>query len=327
MRGPTSRRLGRLWSLAHFRLVCTLLAACVVGSASVRGAAAAGAALYEHWSDGRGEINTYQIAEERYGEVRDGHAILVYVSEELNRHSYVKVESDATPQDQRMYVIKLNALRRFATGIYDYATMTTVFSVADPHLGHPPFQAARVTHSTQEWCGQVFQRMDLREDGWHYLLHSYFESEGDRAEVLPAQGTEVEDNLWVKIRELDQPWMQPGASTTITLVPAAWESRKSHRPVQAQTAILSKAPVADYTCTLGTFAAHRWSWRLDEREVSVWVERDGAHRVLGWEDSRGGRASLIRSERLPYWQMHGNADSGARAGFGLPGDEILSPGQ
>ncbi|MFN8548974.1 MAG: hypothetical protein U0527_13665 [Candidatus Eisenbacteria bacterium] len=163
-------------------------------------AVAANSAFYQVWGDGKGEINVYKLTEERYKEPREGHAVLIFVTEELNADTHVKVESDATPPNKRMYVLKLNSLRKFPTGLYDYSTMTSVFSVPESYLGNAPFTAARVTHTTQEWCGQVYERMDLRRDGFHRVLHSYFEREGDVEETLPAKDVELEDNLWVKLR-------------------------------------------------------------------------------------------------------------------------------
>lgn len=290
----------------------------------VADARAASQAFFRTWNDGKGEVDVYALREERYGEVREGHAILIYVSEELDRNTYLKVESDRIPQDQRMYVIKLNSLRRFPTGIYDYAVMTTVFSVADSHLGHPRFQAARVTNTVQEWCGQVFQRMDLRRDGWHFLLHSYFEAEGDQELVLPAKGTDLEDNLWVKIRELDGEWLAPGSSIELSLIPAMWEDRKTHDPPEAHPARLTKGEVVDFETPLGTFRAFPWSWSLPGRTVLVWIEARGAHRVLGWQDNRGGSGRLASSERTAYWKHNGNDASDRRAALGLP-PETLEP--
>ncbi|MCB9462948.1 MAG: hypothetical protein H6682_04615 [Candidatus Eisenbacteria bacterium] len=277
------------------------------------------ASFYETWSDGNGEVNSYELVEERYGERREGNAVLVFAAEELNRNTYVKVESDATPQDQRMYVIKLNQLRKFPTGIYDYSAMTTVFSVAGSHLGHHPFQAARVVHTTQEWCGQVYHRVDLTESGWKEELRSYFEAEGTQDRVSPAARTDVEDNLWIWIRELGGRVLEPGETVEMQLYPSLWELRKTHRPFDAAPVVVKKDAAAPFETPVGTFDAYPWSWTVSGRALTVYVEAEGAHRILGWEDSRGGRARLARSERLPYWRMHGTDADEARERFGLPG--------
>ncbi|MEZ4648833.1 MAG: hypothetical protein R3E97_08615 [Candidatus Eisenbacteria bacterium] len=190
--------------------------------------------------DGNGEVNSYELVEERYGERREGNAVLVFAAEELNRNTYVKVESDATPQDQRMYGIKLNQLRKFATGIYDYSAMTTVFSVAGSHLGHHPFQAARVVHTTQEWCGQVYHRVDLTEAGWKEELRSYFlKPRGQRtASRRPRNGPGGQPlDLGA---ELGGRVLGPGESVEVQLYPSLWELRKTHRPFGAAPVVVKK---------------------------------------------------------------------------------------
>lgn len=277
------------------------------------------ASFYAAWSDGRGEVSSYEIVEERYGAPRAGTAVLVFAAEELSRHTHVKVESDRVPVSDRMYVIKLNHLRRFSTGIYDYATMTTVFSVAGSHLGHHPFQAVRTVHSTQEWCGQVFHRLDLESDGWHEELRSYFESEADGNRVHPAQGTDLEDNLWIWIRELGGPVLAPGASVRLELYPALWELRKSHTPFAAVSVEVRKGTARPYVLADGSeVLAHPWSWTIGGRALTVYVEVEGARRILGWEDSRGGWGRLVRSERRVYWQEHDRDDDSLRVAFRLP---------
>lgn len=286
---------------------------------------AAGAAFYNTWGDGKGEVNTYHVVEERYGELRDGHAVLVFVTEELNRDTYVKVESDATPADNRMYVVKMNRLLRFATGLYDYAAMTTVFSVADSHLGHHPFQAARATLTEQDWCGQVYQRTDLRSDGWHRDYFSYFEREGEQHDVLPAKDTDLEDNLWIWIRELDGEVIPPGGAYETRLIPSAWTLRKIHRPAELESVRIEKGIRESFTTDLGAHEAYRWSWTAAGRTTSAWIEADGAHRILGWEDSLGGHGRLAKSERLVYWQEHDNADTNVRERFRLPEYQLSEP--
>ena len=278
--------------------------------------------FYREWSDGNGEVNSYETVEERYGELREGYAVLVFAAEELNRNTHVKVESDRTPSGDRMYVIKLNHLRKFATGIYDYAAMTTVFSVADSHLGHHPFQAVRVVHSAQEWCGQAFHRLDLTDTGWREELRSYFESEGDLDRVVPAAGTDLEDNLWIWVRELGGPVLEPGGTTEMVLYPSLWELRKTHESLASATVEVRKGTAQPYEALGTEIRAYPWSWTVQGRALTIYVETEGAHRILGWEDSRGGCARLVESERLPYWRLHGNSDLELRSRFRLPGSQL-----
>jgi hypothetical protein len=40
----------------------------------------------------------------------------------------------------------------------------------------------KVTNSSQEWCGQTYMQVNYNEKkrSYDYLLHSYFENEGDK---------------------------------------------------------------------------------------------------------------------------------------------------
>lgn len=288
-------------------------------------AAAASSAFYETWGDGRGEVSTYDLREERYHEVRAGHAVLVFVTEEMNARTHVKVESERTPEEDRVYVIKLNSLRKFTTGLYDYSTMTSTFCAVEPRENHGAFQPLRVTHSTQEWCGQFWQRLDLEPKGWNVSLRSYFESEGDRETTLPDPNVELEDALWVKIRELDGPFLAPGESVTLPLVPALWELRKTHHAPAAQPVVLRKRDPDTLTGPFGTKLAQVWTWEVGERQVTVWVEADGERRILKWADSNGGRADLLHSERVPYWQLNDDHADSVRRRFLLPTERMLPP--
>ena len=75
-------------------------------------------------------------------------------------------------------MLKLNAVRDFATGIYDYNVMTSTFlRVA---AGWP---VAKVSFSSQEWCGHVWHQLVPRGGRILGTLHSYFEGEADRPRI------------------------------------------------------------------------------------------------------------------------------------------------
>ena len=75
-------------------------------------------------------ITTYKITEMRYNEPREGVRIMVVVTEPLSMMTFVKPDSDL-PSDKKIEVLKLNDLRKFTTGIYEYSVMTSVFAYVD----------------------------------------------------------------------------------------------------------------------------------------------------------------------------------------------------
>ena len=42
------------------------------------------------------------------------------------------------------------------------------------------------------------------------------------------------------------------------------------------------------------------------------------HRILRWEDGDGGRGELMRTIRVPYWQLQAGADEVYRRELGIP---------
>jgi hypothetical protein len=61
---------------------------------------------------------------------------------------------------------------------------------------------------------------------------------------------------------------------------------------------------------------NRFTLRYGEVERVFEVEAEGAHRMLGWRTNDGEDVRLLRSARLPYWQLNHNADLPRRADFG-----------
>ena len=111
--------------------------------------------FWKHWGDGLAELNGYRLVQPRYGAARTGTAVLVFVTEDFSDSLRVKADPGRHPRSDVYPVMKLNAIREFQTGIYDYDVMTSVFLRVSP--GWP---LAKLSFSSQEWCGHV----------WHQLI-------------------------------------------------------------------------------------------------------------------------------------------------------------
>ena len=64
-----------------------------IGSASsgaLRGASPASPAFWAHWGDGKAELNGYRLTQPRYGELRKGTVVHVYVTEPFSHEARVK---------------------------------------------------------------------------------------------------------------------------------------------------------------------------------------------------------------------------------------------
>jgi hypothetical protein len=274
--------------------------------------------FYAHWGDGQAEISSYAVVQPRYGELRRGYGVLIFVTEELNRQTLIKVESPQ-PVDQRIYVLKLNNVLKFNTGIYDYSVMTSVFSAVEGYEGGQGFDLCKVTLSAQEWCGHVFDEARIRDGQLRGALNSYFESEGrhDYRIDLPKR-FEAEDHLLIRIRELAGPWMEPGETREVRLLSSLWSLRTKHQPHGLVDARLTKGATTPKTISGTEYAAVPWTWSTDGGTKTVWVEDTHPRRILAWQDSEGGSGELVKSIREPYWRLKSNSDEVFRERLEIP---------
>ena len=277
--------------------------------------------FYGHWADGQAELSSYRVVQSRYGEPRQGYGVFVFVTEDINRQTLIKVESPQ-PAAERIHVLKLNNILKFTTGIYDYSVMTSVFSAVEGHRGGGrPFELQKVTFSSQEWCGHVYEEVRLGEGVLRGDLDSYFEREGRQSYelALPDGEFESEDHLMIRIRELKGSTMEAGESRSITLLPGLWQLRTAHRPRQLVQGTLTKGEEEQFSTEGGTLAAIPWSWDYEGRGGrTVWVEAAYPHTILGWRDGNGDRGDLITTIRVPYWKLHNNADEFYREILKIP---------
>ena len=96
--------------------------------------------FWEQWGDGQAELNGYELVQPRYGEERRGVAVLVFVTETFTDADRVKSDGG---HDDEYPVMKLNDMRDFQTGIYDYHAMTSSFvSLGAPGVLHQPVKVS-----------------------------------------------------------------------------------------------------------------------------------------------------------------------------------------
>jgi hypothetical protein len=147
--------------------------------------------FWAHWGDGKAELNGYALKQPRYGAVRTGTSVLIFVTEEFSDTLRVKADPGKHPASDVYPVMKLNAVRDFSTGIYDYNVMTSAFLRVAP--GWP---VAKVSFSSQEWCGHVWHQVVPRDGKRAGLFHRYFDGEAAGVDDLafPKDGV-LEDAL------------------------------------------------------------------------------------------------------------------------------------
>src|SRR5688572_6337216 len=241
--------------------------------------------FWKHWGDGRAELSGYALTQPRYGQNREGTAVLVFVTEDFSDSARVKADPGKHPPSDVYPVMKLNFVRDFQTGIYDYNVMTSTFLRADS------LALVKISFSMQEWCGHVYQQLNAREGKLSGDAHSYFDGEADRALALPLPaGAIVEEQIPILIRGLRGEWLKPGESRVIQYLPSALRARLEHRPQAWGEATVKRAG--------NVFTVEE----KDGPTVSWTVEAAPPKKILGWKSSTGEEARLVGSARLPYWE-------------------------
>jgi hypothetical protein len=288
-------------------VAASLLAlAAVVGHAGAAAPAAtppsASPAFWKTWGDGKAELSGYAIVTSRYGAPREGQVVLIYVTEPMDRRSWIKDDAGDVPASERVNVLKLNHVLKFQAGIYPYSVMTSVFSPVDPGTAER-FSPVKIVMSAQEWCGQVYQRVMPAASSLTNELRSYFHADGERNDTVktPA-GTLYEDALLMQLRELDGPFAG-GKSWSGTIVPSLWSQRKAHAALAPVAATIKR----DDAMRDGA-AVTRFTLAYAKSTIVYDVEKASPHRVLGWKSSEGEEAKILKTTRLPYWQLNTPGD-------------------
>jgi len=215
-------------------------------------------------------------------------------------------------------VLKLNLVKDFPTGVYDYHLMLSSFVGLKAANGLPAGATNKVSFSAQEWCGHVYQQLLFGPKAVEDTLHSYFQSEGNRTRQLAGDPAGLsEDSLYLWARGLAAPALQPGQRRKVKLFGSLQEARLAHRSAGWVEATLSRAAKpAALEVPAGSFSADVFQAKLPGRSWTFWVERDGARRLLRWKNERE-TGSLLKSVRMPYWNLSGQGNERLLKQLGL----------
>jgi hypothetical protein len=263
-------------------------------------------AFNKYWYAGNAELTSFELEQARYGEIHKGKAVLVYVTEDFNPEKQVKADQR---RPNNVPILKLNATKKFYTGIYPYSVMTSTFyPVANSQ------HAIKVTSSMQEWCGHVFTQLNNREK-FDIQSYSYFESESDQKFSLDK--VILEDELWTQLR-ID-PLQLPTGDTQI--VPAFEMIRMKHIPLKAYKAITK----LDNTDKLSFYTIE---YPELGRKLEISFRTRFPHDVYGWTETFTNKygnsanqlvtkAKRIKQLKSAYWSKNSVKDSILKTELGL----------
>ncbi len=276
--------------------------------------------FWSQWGDGKAELAGYRTSFRRYGALREGTAVTVFVTEDFSNALRVKADPGQHPASDVFPVMKLNLVQDFQTGIYDYNLMTSVFVGLAPFAGLPAGFPAKVSFSSQEWCGHTYQQWLFDPGQIRSTGHSYFDGEADqiRSRVGRDDGF-AGDAQWHWARGFALPEVAAGQKVTVPYLPPLQTERLEHREVDWTVATLSQdaAPVT-VTVPAGTFTTVvRRVQTTHGPDTVFYVEQAAPRRIIKWTQTDGAAGVLLGSKRLPYWELHDNGHERHLADIGL----------
>lgn len=262
-----------------------------------------------YWYQGLAELSHYKLEQSRYGQIRKGEAVMVYVTEDFLKDKQVKYEFG--DKSNAVSVLKLNAYRSFNTGIYPYTIMTSSFV---PIKANKPM---KLTSSVTEWCGQAFMQLNHRNNKYELQIRSYFQAEGDQNQTMDA--TVSEDGLFNQVRH--NPKTLPVGQ--LSIIPAFHTLRLKHKQAQAYKAKASMKTLQSSAFSKKPHLLYAIDYEDFSRHVYMYIEAEFPHRILAWQESSStplqeGKkttgadvttATWNKSILLDYWSKNGKDDN------------------
>lgn len=261
----------------------------------------------KYWYQGKAEINVFDLQQSRYGEVRLGKAVMIFVTEDFSKSKQVKLDNPEDRRSDAQKVMKLNMTREFITGIYPYHTMLSVFTPVYEEVWSP-----KITASVTEWCGQSFTQLNFKSGKYSAKQFSYFESEGDSEAKLDAPAEEEIFNL-IRLN----PELVPMGN--MRLVPSLIFQRFAHIPLKAESATISKKDIGSNQSEIEVVYSeigrklivryqHFFPYEIIAFE-EVWTKSDGKQEVT--------TATRTTMKMLDYWNQNEKVFEPLRKDLGL----------
>lgn len=261
----------------------------------------------KYWYQGKAEINVFDLQQSRYGQVRPGKAVMIFVTEDFSKSKQVKLDNPQDRPSDTQKVLKLNMTRDFVTGVYPYHTMLSVFTPVYDEVWSP-----KLTASVTEWCGQSFTQLNFKSGKYNAKQFSYFESDGDAESKIDAPAEEEIFNL---IR-LNPDLVQMGNRS---LIPSLIFQRFSHIPLKAESATVSKREIGSNQSEIevayseiGRKLIIRYQQFFPYEILAfeeVWTKADGKQEVT--------TATRTNMQLLDYWNQNEKVFEPLRKDLGL----------
>ncbi len=260
----------------------------------------------EYWFDGTAEITSYTLTQARYGEMREGTAIKIFVKEDFLPEEQVK----ANEVSERTFpILKLNSTKKFMTGIYPYSIMESCFFPL-----HKEGHATKISASIQEWCGQQFLQLNNRMN-FEINSHSYFEGEADKQFNLPK--THLENEIWNLIR-INPSELPEGE---LEMIPSFESLQLQHKEINAYK-VSAKKSIAD------SLSLYTLNYPSLKRKLKIYYQSEFPFEIEKWEEimpsdnnenSKMLTTKALKNKRLKidYWNKNAGNNVSLREKLGL----------
>lgn len=261
----------------------------------------------KYWYQGKAEINVFDLQQSRYGEVRPGKAVLIFVTEDFSKKKQVKLDDPEGNSSDAQKVLKLNMTREFVTGVYPYHTMLSVFTPVYEEILSP-----KIVASVTEWCGQSFTQLNFKGGSYQVKQFSYFESDMDSESKINAM---AEDELFNRIR-LNPELVHTGDQL---LVPSLLFQRFAHIPLKAEDAEITKRDLGSNQAEIEV------SYSGIGRKLTIRYQRFFPFEIIGFEEiwtKENGKQEITTATRttmkmLDYWNQNEKVFEPLRKDLGL----------
>ena len=273
-------------------------------------------AVDNYWSQGKAEVNVYEVSQNRYQENHSGQLVSVFVTEDFLTDKQVKNERYIN--ENSTWILKNIQLKKFTTGVYDYSLFNSVFT---PINRNKFPKSLKVSASSQEWCGTMYTQFNLILDTDYKVEHrSYFESEGDR--VTRIKKSYLEDEVFTVLRM--NPLLLPVG--TVQLIPPANYIQLKHLQIKSYKAITSLIPYDKKEISGSNLMQYKIVYPELNRSIRIVFENKAPYKIMGWFekfpssfDGKPRTTSIIlkTQKMLPYWRQNSLKDKYLREELGL----------
>jgi len=247
----------------------------------------------EYWFSGKAEITSYKLDQSRYGEQREGTTTLIFVTEDFNTTEQVKANKKGNATTP---VLKLNAVKKFPTGIYPYSIMQSTFYPINKND-----HAIKVTASSQEWCGQMYAQLNNRAR-FEIQTHTYFEGQADQDVTM--EQTWLENEIWTQLK-IDPDKLPTGDLEIMPSLEFLLLNHKTIKPYSAFAEFYQKDELSVYKIHYPEL----------KRDLKIYYNNQFPYSIEKWEviitiNNKEYTTSAVKMKTIKseYWNENSNKD-------------------